>query len=167
MFRAHMKTIIILICIFFISLISAGTAGECLFSCNLSCNTIGPKPADTEARGNATFQLDESRQKIIYKLNLQNIEDVYMAHLHIGPSNKQGPIAVWLYPAQDHDNAQRCIEGEFDGTLAEGVISQEDLDEGIEFNDLVKAMRDGNAYVNVHTKNFVPGEIRGQVQPSI
>jgi len=167
MFKVNMKNIIILSAIFFISLISAGAAGECQFSCNLSCNQIGPHPADTDAKGTITFQLDESRQEITYKLNLQDIEDVYMAHLHIGPSNKQGPIAVWLYPLHDHDNAQRCIEGEFNGTLAEGAIRPENLDEGIDFNELIKAMRDGNAYVNVHTKNYIPGEIRGQVQPSI
>ena len=167
MFRINMKCILILCAIFYIGMISSGSAEECQFSCNLSCNTLGPHPAETKAKGTIAFQLDESKQELTYKLELQDIKNVYMAHLHIGPSNKQGPIAVWLYPFHDHGEAQRCIEGEFNGTLAEGVIRPEDLDEDIGFDELIKAMRDGNTYVNVHTKKYVPGEIRGQVQPSI
>jgi len=109
----------------------------------------------------------ENNQELIYKLEVEEIKDVYMAHIHIGPSDKQGPIAVWLYPLNNQDNAQRCIEGEFNGTLAEGTIKQEDIKEGITFNELIEAMRNGNAYVNVHTKKFMPGEIRGQVHPKI
>ncbi len=33
----------------------------------------------------------------------------------------------------------------------------------ISFDDLLSAMRNGNAYVNVHTKVYPAGEIRGQV----
>ena len=166
MLRANKKHIMLLV-IFFIGLISAGSAGECRFSCELGCNKIGPKPADTDAKGEITFQLDEKNQERIYKLEVREIKGVYMAHLHIGPSSKQGPIAVWLYPPRDNDTEERCIEGEYNETIAEGVIRPEDMKKGVTFNELIEAMRHGNAYVNVHTKQFVPGEIRGQVHPGI
>ncbi len=167
MFRTNKKYIIFLLCFLLIGFISIVSAEEYQFSCKLDCNKIGPKPADTKAKGEITFQLNENKQELIYKLEVEEIKDVYMAHIHIGPNDKQGPIAVWLYPLNDQDNAQRCIEGEFNGTLAEGTIKPEDIKEGITFNDLIEAMRNGNAYVNVHTKKFIPGEIRGQVHLNI
>jgi hypothetical protein len=136
------------------------------FTCSLECNKIGPKPADTKAKGNVIFQLDENKQEIFYRLSVENIKDTYMAHLHLGPSNSQGPIAVWLYPLYDHDSSKRLIEGEFSGTLAQGIINQNELQDGIKFEELAESMKNGQAYVNVHTQKFLPGEIRGQVMRS-
>jgi len=106
---------------------------------------------------------------------LKKIIDVYMAHLHIGPCNKggqveqveidQGPIAAWLYPCGDHDAPDRCIEGEFTGVLAKGVIRPENLENDITFAQLIDAIRNGNAYTNVHTRKNVTGEICGQIRP--
>lgn len=86
-----------------------------------------------------------------------------MAHLHIGSPSKQGPIAVWLYPAIDHDSPKRIIKEEYNGTLAQGTIKQKDIEEGITFEELIKHMKDNQTYVNVHTRKYIPGEIRGQV----
>ena len=36
---------------------------------------------------------------------------------------------------------------------------------GHSLNDLLSAIRSGNAYSNVHTANFPNGELRGQVRP--
>ena len=167
MFKTNKKYILFLLCFLLIGFISIVSAEECQFICKLDCNKIGPKPVDSKARGEITFQLNENKQELIYNLEVEEINDVYMAHIHIGPNDKQGPIAVWLYPLKNQNNAQRCIEGEFSGTLANGTIKPEDIKEGITFNDLIEAMRNGNAYVNVHSKKFVPGEIRGQVHPNI
>jgi hypothetical protein len=71
-------------------------------------------------------------------------------------------MAVWLYPT---NSAKRTIEGEFTGILAKGIIRAGDLEEGITFKDLIESMRNGNTYVNVHSKKYIPGELRGQVQP--
>lgn len=139
------------------------SAFDCEFTCSLQGNKLGPKPAETRANGNVIFQLDEEKQEIFYKLQVEKIEDVYMAHLHIGPPSKQGSIAVWLYPADDHSSENRTIEGKFSGTLAEGVIKQEDIEEGITFDELIKHMKDNQTYVNVHTRKYIPGEIRGQI----
>jgi hypothetical protein len=147
---------------FFIVATAVWASSICQFSSGLECNKIGPKPAETSAKGDVFFQLDESRQEITYKLQVEKIKDVYMAHLHIGPSNKQGPMAVWLYP---NNSVTRTIKGEFTGILAKGVIRPGDMEDGVTFEDLIESMRNGRTYVNVHTKNYIPGELRGQVQP--
>lgn len=157
------KITIVMFCIIFISFVSAASSADNMFVCDLVSSTIGPKPADTEATGSAVFYLDESRQELSYKLMVEKIQDTCMAHLHIGPSNKEGETAVWLYPPPGHNPEDRTIEGEFNGTLVDGVIRPEDLKNGITFEELVESLSNGNAYVNVHTEKFVMGAIRGQV----
>ena len=163
MVKGKRELAVIMFCIFLITLVSAGAAADNMFVCDLLSNNVGPKPANTEANGRVTFYLDENKQEITYKLLVEKINDVYMAHLHIGPSGKQGPIAVWLYPFKDHDSTGRMIEGELNGILAEGLIRPEDLEDGIAFTDLIESIRYDYAYVNVHTKEYITGEIRGQV----
>ena len=163
MLKVEKKLTIIMFCIFFVSLATAGAAAQNMFVCKLETNKIGPKPADTEANGSVIFYLDESKQELTYKLLVEKIQDAYMAHLHIGPSDKEGQVAVWLYPIQDNGQASRTIEGEFNGTLADGVIRPEDLKSGITFEEVIESLNNGNAYVNVHTKKFFMGAIRGQV----
>lgn len=155
---------IIMFCVFTIATVSAGATEHYRFACKLNESSVGPKPADTEATGMVLFQLDEIKQEIVYQLQVEKIQDVYMAHLHMGALDEEGLLAVWLYPPQNHKSAKRTIKGEFNGTLAEGVIKQEDLKGGIVLDDLIESLRNGNAYVNIHTRNFIMGELRGQVE---
>jgi len=162
--QAKKKLVVIMCSIFFIILAaSAWAARDSMFICQLESNKIGPKPADTEANGSVIFYLDESQQELTYKVLVEKIQDAYMAHLHIGASHKEGQIAVWLYPVREDEKENRTIEGEFNGTLADGVIRPENLKNDITFEELVESLRNGNAYVNVHTEKFVMGAIRGQV----
>jgi hypothetical protein len=162
MIKLNRKLTISLLSFFLVASTPAGPKAVFHFVCGLECNKIGPKPAYTLAKGDVVFLLDKSKQEITYKLQVTKIRDVYMAHLHIGPCDKQGPMAVWLYPT---NSAKRTIEGEFTGILAKGIIRAGDLEEGITFKDLIESMRNGNTYVNVHSKKYIPGELRGQVQP--
>ena len=171
------KLTIFMFCILGSTLISAAWAEDYRFSGELTCSKMGPRyPDNTDATGKVFFQLDEKKQELTYKLFVEKIEDAYMAHLHAGPCPTQGhvekgkfkqlPIAVWLYPPTDHDAPGSCIEEEFTGTLAEGVIKPEDLEINIKFSELIEAMRNGNAYTNVHTKKYITGEICGQIKPT-
>jgi len=53
--------------------------------------------------------------------------------------------------------------GSVDGNLVQATFTSSDVT-GVAFNDLLNEMRNGNAYVNVHTTTFPAGEIRGQLQ---
>lgn len=147
----------------FIFFASPGQAFQKKLICDLMVNNVGPKPADTKARGNVVFLFDDVRKELSYKIQVEDIKDAYMAHIHIGSTGTEGPIAAWLYPIGDSDTKDRLILGKFTGTLAEGVVEQKDLSNGITLEELLEALQKGNAYVNVHTKSFFMGAIRGQV----
>ncbi len=120
-------------------------------------------PVETKAQGQAIFQLSKDGDELHYKLIVANIENVLMAHIHMAPVGENGGVVAWLYP---DGPPPLLIEGRFQGVLAEGVITAEDLVgalEGEKLTDLVSQMRSGNAYVNVHTLANPPGEIRGQI----
>src|SRR5215208_4653675 len=53
---------------------------------------------DTNAQGQALFHLSDDGQSMDYKLIAANIENAFMGHIHIGPTEGTGPIAVWLFP---------------------------------------------------------------------
>jgi hypothetical protein len=133
------------------------------FGTNLSGAEEVP-PVETLARGQAIFQLSKDGTELSYKLIVANIENVIMAHIHVGPAGENGPVVAWLYPSGP---PPQLIEGRFDGVLAEGVITAADLVgplAGASMDDLIDAIRAGNTYVNVHTSQYPPGEVRGQIR---
>ncbi len=118
----------------------------------------------TPAHGTATFVLSKSGHSLSYTLSVSDIENVTMAHIHIGPPGQEGPVAVWLYPSKPPAVTK---EGKFSGVLAKGTITAADLAgplKGKTVADLVSDIKDGNAYVNVHTTAHPGGEIRGQIK---
>jgi hypothetical protein len=121
-------------------------------------------PVETEAQGTAVFAVDEDGDGIDYALAVQDIEDVTMAHIHVSQVGENGPVVAWLYPEEGQE--PEPISGEFDGMLAEGTITEDDLtgpleDESLE--TLLGGLRGGAIYVNVHTEENPEGEVRGQV----
>jgi hypothetical protein len=115
----------------------------------------------TRARGNATFHLSADGTQLHYKLIVANIRNVTAAHIHLAPAGVNGPVVVFLYgpnPAGITTN----------GILSEGTITEANLVPSFDgtMEDLVALLRAGNAYVNVHTQAYPPGEIRGQIRPA-
>jgi hypothetical protein len=120
-------------------------------------------PRDTRAQGQAIFKLNRDETELRYKLIVANIDNVTQAHIHIAPAGANGGIVAWLYP--DAPPAV-LIPGASQGPLAEGVLTDDDVVgtlAGTGLAGLLEAIRAGNAYVNVHTSQFPPGEIRGQL----
>ena len=121
-------------------------------------------PNDSRAQGQAVFRLSDDGMTLSYKLIVANIENVLMSHIHLAPAGSNGNIVVWLYPSAP---PPQLIPGRTQGVLAEGEITSADLVNdlaGADLEDLLDAIRAGNAYVNVHTSQFPPGEIRGQLR---
>ncbi|MFH5832767.1 CHRD domain-containing protein [Halalkalibaculum sp. DA3122] len=121
-------------------------------------------PVETDAQGQAIFQVSKDGSSIDYKLIVANIENVLMAHIHNAPSGQNGGVVVWLYPQAP---PPQLIEGQTQGILAEGTITADELVgslEGQTLDALISEMKAGNTYVNVHTTQNPPGEIRGQIK---
>ena len=115
-------------------------------------------PVETNAQGQATFAFDEGSTELEFELRVANIEDVVAAHVHCAPDGVNGPVGVTLFSGGPVSP---------DGTLAEGTLDAPDEDNECGWGDLEDvrtAMENGYAYVNVHTVDNPPGEIRGQVR---
>jgi hypothetical protein len=120
-------------------------------------------PVMTLARGMAYFQLNFDVTELSYTLNVANIQNITQAHIHLAPPGENGPVVAWLYPSGP---PPILIPGRFNGVLATGVITGDDLIGpllGEPLDELIAAIKDGNAYVNVHTSQNPGGEIRGQI----
>jgi hypothetical protein len=124
-----------------------------------------PTPIDSTAQGQAIFQVSEDGTSIDFKLNVGNIENVTQAHIHCcADTNNTAGIVVWLYPSAA---PAQLIPGRSQGTLAEGTITQSSIIgslAGQSVSVLLDRIASGLAYVNVHTTQFPPGEIRGQIK---
>ena len=121
-------------------------------------------PVETAARGSAVFAVNEDGTGIDYALAVQDIENVTMAHIHQAPVGENGEIVAQLYP--EDTQQEEPIPGEFDGLLATGTITEDDLVgplEGQSLEALVEAMGGRQTYVNVHTEQNPQGEVRGQI----
>ena len=134
-------------------------------------------PRETHATGNAVYKISKDGNSIEYKLIVANIENVFMAHIHIGAAGATGSVAVWLYPSTDAAPGAPG-GGAINGIIASGVITADDLQPAVgnwdgTWETLLAAIRSGGAYTNVHTSDgadppntgpgdFPGGEIRGQ-----
>jgi hypothetical protein len=141
----------------------AGTS----FSATLSGAEEVP-PVPTTATGTATFSI--SATEITYTVNVTNLQNPVVSHIHIAPPGENGPVRLNLCgtgaPVPD------CATG--DGVLATGTNGITVGTPPITFDELVAAIRAGNTYVNVHTDDgqgqpntgpgdMASGEIRGQI----
>lgn len=132
---------------------------------------------ETHATGNAIYKISPDGNSIEYKLIVANIENVFMAHIHIGAAGTSGSVAVWLYPSTAAGPGPQG-GGPINGIIASGTITVAELQPATgnwdgTWETLLAAIRSGGAYTNVHTSDgvdpintgpgdFFGGEVRGQ-----
>lgn len=133
------------------------------------------------ASGRFKMTIDEVNQTISYELSYEGLEgNVTQAHIHIGQFSVNGGISVFLCgnpptvpaPAVPQPPACPASPATVTGTLTPANIIGP-AGQGVaattadvnEFAELVKAIRDGVTYANVHSSKFGGGEVRGQIKP--
>lgn len=125
-------------------------------------------PVLTGATGTATLTLNGAA--IDYTVEVNGLQNVAFAHIHINPVGVNGPVRLNLCGTPD---TPACATTG-DGVLITGSNGTTFGTPPITFDSLLSAMRTGGAYVNVHTNDGTPpdntgagdminGEIRGQV----
>ena len=130
------------------------------------------------ARGTFRARLSHDGTTLHYKLTHSGLSaPVTQAHIHFGERHTGGGIMVWLCSGPNNIDptglAPACVaEGSVEGDIRAANIVQPGAPppsqgQGIaagEFEEFLRALREGAGYANVHSTAFLGGEIRGQVQ---
>ena len=119
----------------------------------------------TVASGKFKAKINRSVQRIDYRLSFEDLEaNSLFAHIHLGQRTANGGVSVFLCGGGDKPPCPATsgtVEGTIDPADVIGPANQ-----GIapgEFDELVRAIRAGVTYANVHSTKFPGGEIRGQI----
>lgn len=125
----------------------------------------------TDASGKFSAKLRTSSQEIRYELSYADLTGaVQQAHIHLGQRAVNGGISAFLCSNLGNGPAgtQACPAAP--ATIT-GTIRPADVvgpaDQGIDamqFDELVRAIRAGVTYANVHSETFPGGELRGQLK---
>jgi hypothetical protein len=108
-----------------------------------------------------------------YELSYSGLEGtVRQAHIHLGQTHVNGGVSVFLcQTAVNLDptgRAPTCPQsGSVTGTLTAANMVATGTPQGLapgDFAELVKAIRAGVTYANVHSSVFLGGEIRAQIK---
>jgi Cu/Zn superoxide dismutase len=110
----------------------------------------------TSATGTTTFT--QNGTTFSYTIDVTGLSsNATAAHIH-GPASttENAGILVPLTP----------VAAQTSGRIATGTFTAANITAGtnVSFDSLLVLMRNGNAYVNVHTGNHPAGEVRGQIR---
>jgi hypothetical protein len=126
-----------------------------------------PNPVDSTGKGRAVFIIDADNETVKYIVMATRIDEVTESHIHLAAAGQNGPPVAFLFDFDDVPlNIGAATEGTTRGFVSHGTITQADLlptVPGLTMAGLIDALLNGGAYVNVHTLDFIPGEIRGQI----
>jgi hypothetical protein len=135
------------------------------------------EPPICSSEGSGTFEatLSDDETTVAYELTytLEEPSVVRQAHIHLAQRGVNGGIIVWLcqVPPDFTDptslaplcpDSPTTVTGTFTSANVIAITAQ-----GIaagEFDELLRAMRNGFTYANVHSNLCGGGEVRGQIR---
>jgi len=119
-----------------------------------------PQPNVGSSSPTGTASFTPSGTSISYKLTASGLSSpVTVAHIHSGPPGKAGPVIVPLTISAGSDPSTASGEGSFDASAIKATPDGNKMS----WSDVIVGLQSGSLYVNIHTQNNKPGEIRGQV----
>jgi hypothetical protein len=122
------------------------TTATAAFAGNVKVTLSGSEevpPVTTAAKGSGTITVNDD-MTVSGSVTTQGVKGI-AAHIHSGAPGKSGPPIIPLEKASD--NEWRVPDG--------AKLTDEQY----------AAFKAGNLYVNVHSAEHKPGEIRGQLKP--
>ena len=122
-------------------------------------------PVSSSAGGSFEATIADERSEIGFTLTYANLEaPVLFAHIHFGQRSVNGGVAAFLCggggkPAcpQSGTVTGTVVPADVIGPAGQGIAAGE-------FDELVRAIRAGVTYANVHSMTQPGGEIRGQIK---
>ncbi|PYQ07721.1 MAG: CHRD domain-containing protein [Acidobacteria bacterium] len=136
------------------------------FRAKLSGYQETPSTLSTPATGKFTAKIDNDAQTIDYELSYEGFETTAMAaHIHLGARATSGGVSAFLCgggtkpacPATAGTVTGTITPADIIGPVAQGIAPGE-------FAEVVRAIRAGAVYANVHSTARPGGEIRGQLR---
>ena len=120
----------------------------------------------TEGSGNFRGRINHDGS-ISFVLDVRNLTDVIIAaHIHFAQEGVNGPVVVTLCGGPPPAVVPLC-DTRISGTITPELVSGGGAAQGLEAGDLqglLKVLRNGSGYINVHTPPFPAGEIRGKIR---
>src|SRR5713101_3373034 len=176
------KLLIAVVAVFCFSVMSAASDDDDhnTFHATLRGINETPGPVATQATGSFHATLSADGTTLSYTVIYSNLNaQVLFSHIHFGFPKETGGIMVFLCgpaagapggPPAGFPNPPACPDttsGTVSGTVtAANVVgpNSQGITPGADFAKVVQAMREGAAYVNVHSTRSPGGEIRGPVR---
>jgi len=130
-------------------------------------------PSAVSTTGNGTFNavISNDASRIDWELSYNDLEGaVQQAHIHFGQLSVTGPISVFLCTNLGNGPAgtQPCpappatISGSIVAADVTNLANERGISAG-QLDELIKAIRAGATYVNIHSTRWPGGEIRSQI----
>ena len=153
---------------------SADDRGRNDFDARLIGGEETPLSISTTGHGRLDLHIDTSSEAIEYRLSYDGLQGVaptvpggvvLFAHIHFGQRRTTGGVSAFLCGGGSK-GACPTPSGTVHGTIVPADIvgpSGQGIEAG-QFDELVRAIRTGYAYANVHTTKYQSGEIRGQIR---
>jgi hypothetical protein len=121
----------------------------------------------TTGHGTFTATIDDETQVIEFELSYADLEggNTLFAHIHVGSHDHNGGVSAFLCGGSTKPAPCPNVSGTVTGTIVPADVVGPNA-QGIEpgaWAELVKAIRAGHTYANVHTTRWGGGEIRGQI----
>jgi len=134
-----------------------------LSKASLSGDQVVPNSVITDASGRSTVVI--SNKRITFINQFRNLDNIQMAHLHLGAAGSNGPVIASLIDSK-FDLSSSRVQRRLTKALV-GRLTAEDLVgpmAGQPLNVLADALKAGNVYVDIHTTENPGGELRGQLE---
>ena len=132
------------------------------FSAALSGASVRPVPVTTTVTATADVRIREAEigsnlRTLAYAITSVNLGSAIAAHIHLGGAAvSSGPVLVTLFT-----NASDTALSP--GVIASGSVSESEVGGGVSFDSLATLMSVGAAYIDIHTRAYPTGLIRGQL----
>lgn len=129
------------------------------FVATFSGDAERPNPVITNATGNGTFTLNDDETELTYNITITGLSgDVTAAHFHFSADGANGSGPFMLPGGTDGTITQNVVNDGNGGATAQGTLAVNAQD--------VSNLRLNYLYVNFHTAQNQPGEVRGNIVPA-
>ena len=119
-------------------------------------------PSDYAGTGTASVTINDDATAIDFNVSFEGLTGdgtALMAHIHYAQPGEAGPVMLWL---TEHGVTDGTYSSPLTGTLTEEHFAA--VENGPQtFAEALDAIRNGSAYVNIHTTANPSGEIRGDL----